>query len=762
VVYEINNSSHFGFAQPYKNSSQDSIIFYGCENHFGKFHCDILPNKFESVEMLGHSSRLYNVTDIPTFVQGIDNKSLEMYANNLKFITFSNSSDVSTEEFSIIFWVKGIKMPNDSVSPELGTILSQVNTEKTAGWSFDMINMNNLSKQEVRLSVYNTNGKVFDSPAIPISHNNTYTQIAGTFDGDSVKVYRDGVFFGKIKFSGAYDHDIKIPLRLGAAANDPMLFYWTGGIDNLQLYDKALPAKEIKQVYYNHKPSGKESSGNLIGYWPFDDNLHDYSGKGRNGEENTLISSMAFAPDGRLFFAEKDTGKVKVMEDENVNPNLFIAIPDHYSNWEQGLLGLAIDPEFKSNHFIYLFYTTSDNKTGEPFNRIIRFTDIDNKGSNKTIILDRIPASNGYHSGGALSFGPDGKLYATIGDATQNTKCDNLVNSTGEPCPAQDPSSLLGKVIRINRDGTIPKDNPYPNSPVYNIGHRNMYGIAFDKSGFGIVSENGESLYDEINTIEKKGNYGAPSLQPFNQDPELSTNSIKPLRSYYIAKCLTQTIYYEGNSIPQISNMFLVGSTSSSNINGYIYAIKVDSIKKQITEENVILVNNFPNDEVITIAQSPDGEIYYGGYSINKLDFINSDNKRQLLSTIEINHSSLINIKNLDFNPSQNVMTLDIKVNSNNHSVDNRLVKEFNNNNFSNSLNIKIPKQLLNNIYFLNYKTKDYTVTQDISKDIEYKIRDLQRSNQTSIDILIKENGHYLLSIFGKSSITMPQQQFSS
>ena len=283
-------------------------------------------------------------------------------------------------------------------------------------------------------------------------------------------------------------------------------------------------------------------------------------------------------------------------------------------------MGLAIDPEYKINHFIYLFYTTLDKETNAPFNRLIRFTDFDGKGLNKTIILDKIPASNGHHSGGELlAFAPDGKLYITIGDATQNINCGNLDNSTGNPCPAQDPSSLLGKVLRINKDGSIPIDNPYPNSPVYNIGHINMYGIAFDKTGFGIVSENGDQLYDEINTIEKKGNYGAPTLQHLNENPELSTNSIKPLRTYYIAKCLTNVIYYDGNKVPQLKNKFLIGNLASNIVNGYIYAIQLDETKKQIIKEELVSLNNFPNNEAVALAQSPKGEIYYGGYSINKL-----------------------------------------------------------------------------------------------------------------------------------------------
>ena len=308
---------------------------------------------------------------------------------------------------------------------------------------------------------------------------------------------------------------------------------------------------EIKQLYLEIENNtgttnnGLNSDKDLVGHWSFDNTLDDHSIYKNKAQMFTLLSSMVATPDDRIFITEKNTGKIKIMKDGVLLDKPFAVINDSYVGWEQGLLGLAVDPDFENNNFIYLFYTTSDNKTGEPFDRIMRFTDIDNKGSNITIIPERIPASIGYHSGGALAFGPDDKLYITIGDATQNTNCGILVNSTGEPCPSQDPSNLLGKVLRINKNGTIPSDNPFPNSPVYTLGHRNMFGIAFDnKDNIGIVTENGDVLYDEINLIKKGGNYGFPTFQPANISPELSNSTvdIKPLRSYWKTQGPTQAI----------------------------------------------------------------------------------------------------------------------------------------------------------------------------------------------------------------------------
>ena len=175
-----------------------------------------------------------------------------------------------------------------------------------------------------------------------------------------------------------------------------------------------------------------------------------------------------------------------------------------------------------------------------PYNKVVRFTENTDLATNMVVLLDKIPAPEGYHSGGALAFGPDDKLYIGIGDATLHEF-------------AQDAGIVTGKVLRITRDGSIPQDNPFPNSPVYTIGHRNIFGIAFDqKDGVGIITENGDFHYDKISLIQKGGNYGFPASQPANIAPELFTNnsSIKPVRSYWQTIAPTQAIYYVGDKIP--------------------------------------------------------------------------------------------------------------------------------------------------------------------------------------------------------------------
>ena len=376
---------------------------------------------------------------------------------------------------------------------------------------------------------------------------------------------------------------------------------------------------------------------------------------------------MAFSPDGRLFYTEKNSGNIRILQDNKVLDRPFAHLSDVYVNWEQGLLGITLDPHFEQNHFVYVYYTARGIASSDPVNRVVRFTEENNEGKDVKVLLDNIPASRGYHSGGALAFGPDDKLYITVGDATEHPF-------------AQDPGILIGKLLRINRDGTFPQDNPFPNSPVYTLGHRNMYGIAFDNYGNGLLSENGDYYYDEINLIQRGGNYGFPTYQPANRPPELvnASSSIIPLRSYWDTIAPTQMIYYTGDKIPLLKNKFVVGSYS-----GDLYVLRFDNKTKEIVEESRVDLENYPFKPVVGIAQSPKGDIYFGAYAIFKLNATDIQLKREYLFPIEINSSANSLIQGVNFNPKERQMLIDI----NNQA-----------NGTGSLLKLKIPTALFNNV----------------------------------------------------------------
>jgi glucose/arabinose dehydrogenase len=213
--------------------------------------------------------------------------------------------------------------------------------------------------------------------------------------------------------------------------------------------------------------------------------------------ENLSIPwSIDFANDGRIFFSER-TGTLQVIDDDVQKQILDINV----GGGEGGMLGIALDPDFESNHYIYIYYTYNELLSTK--NKLVRYVESDNSLSEDKILLDEIPGAS-YHDGGRIKFGPDDKLYITTGDA-------------GDPNLSQRLDSVAGKILRINSDGTIPTDNPFPNSLVYSYGHRNPQGIDWDKSGVLIATEHGPSGWngighDEINRIQAGKNYGWPDV----------------------------------------------------------------------------------------------------------------------------------------------------------------------------------------------------------------------------------------------------------
>jgi glucose/arabinose dehydrogenase len=207
---------------------------------------------------------------------------------------------------------------------------------------------------------------------------------------------------------------------------------------------------------------------------------------------------IVFLPDESLLITERPGNLVRIYPDQQEA----ISIEGVRHVGEGGLLGLALDPDFEQNNWLYLYLTTEAD--AGLINRVERYDyDLDNNQlTNRQEIISDIPGAQ-YHDGGRIAFGPDGKLYITTGDATE----ENL---------AQDVNSLAGKILRINPDGSVPEDNPF-DSPVYSYGHRNPQGLAWDGQERLWATEHGpsgaQSGFDEINLIKAGQNYGWPEIQ---------------------------------------------------------------------------------------------------------------------------------------------------------------------------------------------------------------------------------------------------------
>lgn len=230
--------------------------------------------------------------------------------------------------------------------------------------------------------------------------------------------------------------------------------------------------------------------------------------------------------------------------------------------FERGLLGIAC-----KDKKIYVYYTyTSGLKT---YNRVVSFPP-------EKVILDKIPGAI-IHNGGILAFGPDGKLYVSTGDARD----EDL---------SQDIKSLAGKILRINPDGSVPEDNPYKGSPVWSIGHRNIFGMAFDENGDLYITENGTHKDDEINIIQRGKNYGWPLVLGFSDDKRF----INPIKTFTPNIAPTNATFYK--------DWFVFGSWNT----GEIIALKIKD--KKVIKEKVLHKHR---SGITDVKYFTDGYIYF-------------------------------------------------------------------------------------------------------------------------------------------------------
>jgi len=255
--------------------------------------------------------------------------------------------------------------------------------------------------------------------------------------------------------------------------------------------------------------------------------------------------AIAFSPDGRIFVTER-VGKLRVIEDGVLNPEPVKIFDVGFG--EGGLLGIALDPNFEENHYLYLYYTY--NNFLITFNKVARFTESDNKLSEEKILLDKIPGAS-YHDGGRIKFGPDGKLYITTGEA-------------GIVANAQDLNSLGGKILRINSNGSIPNDNPFPNSPVYSLGHRNPQGLDWDPVTRKLVAtEHGSSAHDEVNVIESGKNYGWPEVIGDETDPKYQSPLLHTGTETWAP---SGAVFYNSKNIPEWENKYFIATLRGSHL----------------------------------------------------------------------------------------------------------------------------------------------------------------------------------------------------
>jgi glucose/arabinose dehydrogenase len=306
----------------------------------------------------------------------------------------------------------------------------------------------------------------------------------------------------------------------------------------------------------------------------------------------TIPWSIVFTDEDRILFTER-IGNIKVIEDGELNEQALINFSEISTNAEEGLMGLAVDPDYEENSFVYacMAYPDGDNLQVKVERLIDRQVTIERD----EIILDGIPAAR-FHAGCRLAFGPDEMLYVTTGDATN-----------GEL--AQQKDSLAGKILRINKDGSIPEDNPFAESPVFSLGHRNPQGIAWHPTnGELYASEHGPSLFDgpaggdEINWIKAGENYGWPIVSHEQSEEGL----VDPVLLFTPAEAPASGSFYEGNAIPQYENNFFFGALRGEGIVRVLFAEEKPS--EVIFYEKLEFIDY---GRIREVTSGPDGALYF-------------------------------------------------------------------------------------------------------------------------------------------------------
>lgn len=363
-------------------------------------------------------------------------------------------------------------------------------------------------------------------------------------------------------------------------------------------------------------------------------------GQAQNYSTTTSVSGLQYpvafdvAPDGRFFITEKGDGstsnasqksRIQVYSASGILTGTFYNLSDSTnSNGERGVLGIALDPDFATNHYVYVYY--NHRRNGDERIRLVRFTEAANTGTNPTIIFDLDVPDNitGNHVGGNLHFRPSepGKIYFALGDigSNQTNPAVNYANKLTNP---------YGKILRINKDGSIPTDNPYydDGNPlagncdwIWSYGHRNPFDFCFGSNDSLYCSENGLTSWDEVNLVRKGAYYGWAECEGYYMNSSTTATCTvvgaePPIADWGPPPSVTGILFYSGTAWAALSNHLLVADYNT----GRIHDCVLGNAPHYNTVSSKSVMGDFSSGGLTTLKQSADGCIYAmeGGYTTN-------------------------------------------------------------------------------------------------------------------------------------------------
>ena len=325
-------------------------------------------------------------------------------------------------------------------------------------------------------------------------------------------------------------------------------------------------------------------------------------------------AGFTVAPSGKIFYGERFSGEIRILDPKTGSDRLFFTIPDavgstaaagpigtqHFPGGEQGLIGLALHPTYPNPPYVYAF-ATREVRPDVHENHIVRIRNRGGTGSDMKVIF-RMGARSTSHNGGRILFGPDGMLYSMIGDYDR-------------PADAQNLSSKHGKMLRMTATGAVPGDNPFAGSYVYSYGHRNSIGFDFDPlSGRVWQTENGQECKDELNRIDPAQNYGwgpswtcsTPPEPPANTNQD-GRNPVQPQRWYTPPTAPVGATFCTACDLGPESEGALFFAEFNT---GTIRRVILDPTRTTVAAEGESVVYDHHGD-IISMESGPDGTIYF-------------------------------------------------------------------------------------------------------------------------------------------------------
>lgn len=301
---------------------------------------------------------------------------------------------------------------------------------------------------------------------------------------------------------------------------------------------------------------------------------------------------VAFTSPDRMLVTERP-GRLRQVKNGQLVQDPLHVFDEVSSTGEEGLMSVLADPQYEQNRWIYLSYAYLKGEDMKV--KVVRFRDEGVELVDELVVIDNVPAAR-FHAGCRLGFGPDGKLYITTGDALERDR-------------AQELEFLGGKVLRVNRDGSIPADNPFEGSPVWSLGHRNSQGIDWHpETGELYSSEHGPSVFDgpsggdEINRIVKGGNYGWPLVS----HDESAEGLISPLIQFTPPEPPASLLVYSGRGIPSFKNNLFFGSLRGEGL--MRLELDPEDPDRILLHEKLKEVNF---GRIREVMEGPDGFIYF-------------------------------------------------------------------------------------------------------------------------------------------------------